>query len=236
MRVAVVADIHGTLVALDAVLADLARQPVDLVVCLGDVAATGPQPRETIERLRALGWPTVLGNADREMLERRAGAPTRDDGRPIWDLERWCAEQLTPADLEYLRTFRPIIDILLGDAATLRCYHGSSRSDTDIIAAATPDEATIMAGGHTHVQLLRPYRSTLLLNPGSVGLPVDLLPGTDQIYNPPRADYAAVTYADGALGVELRRIPLDATWLRQTALDSGMPHAAQWRGDWSAWR
>jgi predicted phosphodiesterase len=63
MRVAVIADIHGNLTALEAVLADLAATQVDEIVCLGDVAATGPQPYETVAQLRALACPVVMGNA-----------------------------------------------------------------------------------------------------------------------------------------------------------------------------
>jgi predicted phosphodiesterase len=63
-RVALISDIHGNAVALEAVLADIARRRVDEIVCLGDVAAGGPQPREALERLRTLGCAVVRGNAD----------------------------------------------------------------------------------------------------------------------------------------------------------------------------
>ena len=64
MRIGLIADIHGNLFALDAVLAALARIGMDELICLGDVAALGPQPREVIERLRALRCPVVMGNTD----------------------------------------------------------------------------------------------------------------------------------------------------------------------------
>jgi predicted phosphodiesterase len=63
-RVAFISDIHGNAVALEAVLADIARRRVDEIVCLGDVAAGGPQPGEALERLRTLGCAVVRGNAD----------------------------------------------------------------------------------------------------------------------------------------------------------------------------
>ena len=49
MRVGLISDIHGNLLALDAVLAELEREQLDGLVCLGDVAV-GPQPRETLAR------------------------------------------------------------------------------------------------------------------------------------------------------------------------------------------
>jgi len=74
MRIAIIADIHGNLTALEAVLADLEDTGADRVVCLGDVAATGPQPHETVARLRALGCPVVMGNTingDVELTQER---------------------------------------------------------------------------------------------------------------------------------------------------------------------
>ena len=66
MRLAVISDIHGNCFALDAVLADLRAdlEPVDATVCLGDAIQGGPQPAETVARLRELGCPVVMGNAD----------------------------------------------------------------------------------------------------------------------------------------------------------------------------
>ncbi len=53
MRIALISDIHANLIALEAALADLAQRRTDRIVCLGDVAANGPQPHEVVERLRA---------------------------------------------------------------------------------------------------------------------------------------------------------------------------------------
>ena len=68
MKLAIFSDIHGHLVALEAVLADVAREGCEQMVCLGDVAANGPQPREVIARLRELNIPIVQGNTDEWLL------------------------------------------------------------------------------------------------------------------------------------------------------------------------
>ena len=65
MTIALIADIHGNLAAFDAVLEVLEQEHPDEIVCLGDVAATGPQPREVVQRLRTLGCPVVMGSAGR---------------------------------------------------------------------------------------------------------------------------------------------------------------------------
>ena len=68
MRIAVIADVHGNILALEAVLADLDRRGgADRFINLGDCVAGPLWPRETMERLDVLGWPTVRGNHDRRV-------------------------------------------------------------------------------------------------------------------------------------------------------------------------
>ena len=69
MRIAVISDIHGNGVALDAALADIAKHSADTVVCLGDTVQGGPQPDQTIKKLREMACPIVLGNADAWLLK-----------------------------------------------------------------------------------------------------------------------------------------------------------------------
>ena len=68
MKLAVISDIHGNAIALDAVLADLERRPADRLICLGDSIQGGAQPAEVVARLRELACPAVMGNADAWLL------------------------------------------------------------------------------------------------------------------------------------------------------------------------
>lgn len=156
MLVALISDLHGNLIALEAVLADLELERPDRAVCLGDVAATGPQPRETVERLRELGYPVVMGNADAELLRPIPDAEG-EEARKIVEIYRWCAGRLSSDHLEYLRGFRPTLEVPLAPEHTLLCFHGSPRSFDEVIVAATPEdgldemlsgqEAAVVAGG-----------------------------------------------------------------------------------------
>src|SRR5215469_17042356 len=114
-KIAIIADIHGNLPALEAVLAEIAAEGVERVVCLGDVATLGPQPREVIARLRAQGCPVVMGNTDADLLALgpSAGATPVDDWRNE-EFDQWCAAQLTDDDRAYLRSFQPTILLPLG--------------------------------------------------------------------------------------------------------------------------
>ncbi len=234
MRTALIADIHGNLVALDAVLSDIQSRSVDRIVCLGDVAATGPQPLPAIERVAALGCAVVMGNTDEWLIEPRDESIEDDDTRRIVEIDLWAHDQLEPHHLEALRGYRPLIEL-----DGLLCYHGSPRSNTEVLLPITPEAELaamleghiepIMAGGHTHMPMLRRHGGSLVINPGSVGMPFEhLADGTFR--NPPWAEYAIA--GDGE--VEFHRVPVDVAAVTGTALRSGMPNASWWVKDW-AW-
>ena len=74
MQIALISDIHGNYTALEAALADIDRRHVDAIICLGDVATIGPQPRQVLDKLKELGCPCILGNHESALLEpERAG-------------------------------------------------------------------------------------------------------------------------------------------------------------------
>jgi predicted phosphodiesterase len=234
VRTALIADIHGNLVALDAVLSDIERRRVDRVVCLGDVAATGPQPCEAIDRIAEIGCDVVMGNTDEWLIEPRDESIEDDDTRRIVEIDLWGHEQLGGHHLDRLREYRPLLEL-----EGLLCYHGSPRSNTEVLLPITPDaeltvmleghDEAIMAGGHTHMQMLRRHGTSLVVNPGSVGMPFEhTSDGTFR--NPPWAEYAIA--GDGE--VEFHRVPLDVGAVTGAALKSGMPNAGWWVKDW-AW-
>jgi predicted phosphodiesterase len=239
MRVALFSDIHGNLVALDAVLADIYQIQVDQIVCLGDVPALGPQPRKVLARLRALDCACVVGNHDLHLLDPDSA---RELGPWITEVTAWCADRLSQADLDFLSSFRPLIEIPLGPQATLLCYHGSPRSSEDRILATTPDEeldrmldghsATVMAGGHNHVQMVRRHKGRAIVDVGSVGSPFKDMPFEHWPRFMPWAEYAIVHWVDGVLGIDLRRVPIDLEAVRRAARASDMPDADDWASWW----
>lgn len=241
-KLAVVSDIHGNAVALDAVLADIARRRVDSLVCLGDVAAGGPQPRETIKRLRALGSPVVRGNADEWLID---GLPD-DDSDPALSLRptvEWARQQLSPGEFAFLSALPSSVVLELRAGVRVFCFHGSpcsnrerimpTSSDAEIDALLQDFSALVYVGGHTHLQMLRRYGGGLLVNAGSVGLPVGSLePMTPSATALPRwAEYAIVGADEGTVAVELCRVGVDITVLERVAERSGMPHAGRWAVD-----
>ena len=242
MELAILSDIHGNLVALDTVIAELAHRSIDQIICLGDVAASGPQPHEVIDSLMGSGWPIVRGNADAWLLH-----PERYTGEDpfyqrIDEIDAWCESQLTGQDKAFLATFKPVIEVGLGDGLHLLGYHGSPRSDQEFVTATTPDQIIheifgefpqhIFVGGHTHQQMLRRYRDAVLLNPGSVGLPYETMRPDARERNVPWAEYALLGWETGKLAIELCRVPLNVSVVKQAAFDCEMPHADWWASEW----
>src|SRR5690348_8881982 len=101
MRLAVISDMHGNCIALDAVLADLKQRPTDQMACLGDAIQGGPQPAAVVARLRELACPVVLGNADGWLLTgQESGAEAIDAARRqrMVAIRDWSLAQLSEAD------------------------------------------------------------------------------------------------------------------------------------------
>lgn len=251
MRVALLSDIHGHLLALEAVLNDLATRRVDQIVCLGDTTLCGPQPSACAARIRALGCPTVQGNCDALALRLRAEGPTAElmgaysrFGAWVSEIDLWSAQALSDSDAAWLAALPLTLTLPLDAAgATLLCAHGSPQSFNHRLAPDTPEErlaelvgpveATALACGHTHLPMARIMGDLTIVNPGSIGLPI----AHDErgaIYNPiDRTEYGIIEYAGDALRWELRQVALDAAAVRAAARASGMPHADRWGSDWT---
>ncbi|MEA2380637.1 MAG: hypothetical protein QOH72_608 [Solirubrobacteraceae bacterium] len=192
-------DIHGNLPALEAVLADLAGHDVDGYLLGGDMAPFGAWPAETVSRLRELDDAVrIRGNTERWLLERLPA------DEPMAAAVEACREALGDAVADELGALPENARI---DAATV-AWHGSPVSDMrSFLPEPGEDEAELLDGvtdnrlvfGHTHLQFQRPaVRDGIeLLNPGSVGIPLD---------GDHRAAYALLA-PDGS--VELRRVEYD---------------------------
>ncbi|MBI3973650.1 MAG: metallophosphoesterase family protein [Chloroflexi bacterium] len=163
-------------------------------------------------------------------------SPARAPTPQLAEIGDWVRERLTGEDRAFVRSFGDTCEVALGGASLL-CFHGSPRSNTDRVLPTTPDEqlssllgehrATVLAGGHTHVQMLRPFGGILLVNPGTIGSP--LRPGGAIGCV---AEYALVEWRDGTLSVEFRRVPFDGHAALAAAIAAGMPHAQWWDGLW----
>lgn len=174
---AVLYDLHGNLPALDAVLADAEQAGASRYLLGGDYAGFGAWPRQTVARLEALPDATwIAGNHERWLSGDLHDAPAGPLVRPATEAQQAALAPETIARLTAL----PATARLGG---TLFC-HASPRSDMASFGAAVEPEdrerlgdvgdAARVVFGHTHVQFRRAGPGGVeLVNPGSVGLPLD---------------------------------------------------------------
>ncbi|HTT52557.1 MAG TPA: metallophosphoesterase family protein [Streptosporangiaceae bacterium] len=183
MRVAVLADIHGNLPALDAVLRDVEAAGVDAVVLDGDLA-DGPMPGPTLDRLAGLGdravW--VRGNSDRSLAEAFDGTfqPSGLATNASAEYYAWCAARITRAGRDLLAGLPLTVSLEVDGLGAVAFCHGTARDDNEFILVDSPvehyqaaftavAEPTVVVG-HTHMPFDRLAAGRRVVNPGSVGL------------------------------------------------------------------
>src|SRR4051812_42924499 len=191
-------DVHGNLPALEVVLADARETGVERWIVGGDVVLFGAWPHETVARLHDLEnarW--LRGNTDRWL--------TDDSDRPDgagWAAED-CVEALDDATIAEL-TGLPFdvredttLYVHASPAGDMRSFLPEPGGDEEELLDSIPGDVELCVFGHTHLPFARQGRDALLVNPGSVGMPLD---------GDPRAAWALVD-DDGR--VEHRRVAYD---------------------------
>ena len=180
MRLAVITDIHGNVLALRAALADIARRGIEEIICLGDIASGMGWPAETVELLRERGIPCIRGNHDRHVGEAPAERQRGQDAIAY--------NGTTPEQRAWLRDLPRSLHLAGG---ILAC-HGSPDSDVQnlledarggvFVQSPLPDirarlgeaglAARVVLCGHSHrYEVMQVPGGPLVINPGSLGLP-----------------------------------------------------------------
>jgi predicted phosphodiesterase len=232
--IAILADIHGNLAALDAVLADLAKQPHDKVVIAGDLLANGPQPAETLARIQQLDAHSIYGNMDEAIVN-----ATPSDS-VVW----WARQQIGAGGVDYLAALPFCQRITPPGGNTpehdLLAVHASPRNVDDVLilrpqpdgttfaAVTAHNEAAAMIGdtraglvayGHIHYFSEGAINGQRIASIGSVGFPFD----RDQ-----RAAYALAEWDGARWQIIQRRIPYAYERVVDAIRRSGQPLAERY--------
>lgn len=234
MRLAVISDIHGNLLALEAVLADIEERGADAIVNLGDCVTSPLWPRETFERLADLDLPTVRGNHDRWIVEKTEAA--------LSAAGRFARDALTPAQRASLHALPATLEV----TPDILAIHGTPADDSSYLLeeplegrlapASRATVATRLGGaarpggvvlcGHSHRQaLVQGPAGCIIVNPGSVGCPVfadsPAAPGLE--HRSPHARYAILTLRRGRWAAEMLALDYDWDAAARRAADNGRP-------------
>jgi predicted phosphodiesterase len=241
MRIAVLADTHGNLPALEAVLADIHQQPVDAFIVAGDFTG-GPEPRETIDLLRSLdGW-LVRGNSERYVLDYHAGkAPDAWLTGAPWATFRWSSQRLDPETIDFIAALPEQRVVALDGADPICVVHGSPQSPfeflypdrdpvtlalfrragllppggvpTSLASALAQVDEDVLVCAHSHIAWIQEEDGKLVLNPGSVS-------GANN--GDVRAQYALLTWEQGRWQATLRAVAYDLERIRAAYRDTGL--------------
>lgn len=227
ISLALLSDLHANLPALEAVLADVRRRRPDAVYVLGDIVNGCAWPAETLDLLTAEGWPMLLGNHDDAVLQLdtpRMEARYADRRRyaALW----WTRARLRAAHLAVLAALPLTFGLTFPAAPPLRLWHGLPDNFFVGFRPDSPEEwavrhltnvtERVVAGGHTHVAMVRLFGSWTVINSGSVGAPYD---------GDTRASYAWLTGDGTGWQAEICRVEYDLTAVEAGYQASGLAHA-----------
>lgn len=216
VRLAVLGDIHGNEVALEAALRDIAATKPERLLLTGDYVLNGSRPAQVVRRVRELqaaGALVVQGNTDVAVADAdyAAAFPWLEEVPTAQrEAAEWAREQLSGDELEFLRGLPSERRLWIDETLLLVC-HGSPGSQTSglsvdldpsvTVERVTRTDARVICCGHTHVADVRELGRKLIVNPGSCGYAFD---------GEPSACWSLVTFDDETPTAELFRPPYDA--------------------------
>jgi putative phosphoesterase len=238
MRIAAISDIHGNIWALEAVLADVRKQGVDVIINLGDILSGPLEPAATADLLMSLDLLTIRGNHERQLLE--------CEYEPGGASDQYAFERTTQAQRDWLRQLPPVMtlpgDVFLchGTPANDLIYFlehldtdGARLADSDEVEGHAQDvKHSLILCGHSHKP--RSYAISggrLVVNPGSVGLQAfsDDHVHYHAIQNAsPHARYAICESTNDKWNIAHRCVAYDHEKAATTARHNG-------REDWATW-
>ena len=214
-RIAALSDIHGNATALEAVLADVARQKPDALMVAGDLVLNGPEPALVVDVLRNLPDALIIaGNTDIAVadFDYAAAFPWMTDGVPdtIVDGAEWAHDALGDERLDWLRRLPSERRWRTDDDTLVLVCHASPGSQTSgfdqhldpsvTIELVARTDARLIVCGHTHLPEVRDLGWKMIVNDGSAGYVFD---------GDPSASWALIDVADGEVRAEIRRATFD---------------------------
>lgn len=223
VRIAVLADPHANLQALEAVLADVDRRGIGEVWCAGDIVGYGGSPAEVVALLRRRRIPAVAGNLDRKLFRVTAGGgrSRRPSLKRLTHLWTW--GRLDAAARRWLRAL-PFSRRFRRAGRAILMVHGSPASEEEYLqkgigrerlrALARRARASVVVAGHAHAFWKARAGGTWFVNAGSVGR----LEG-----RPGRAGYALLELRPGRFRVRFLEVPYDLKEAVRTIRRAGLP-------------
>lgn len=213
MRTLIIADIHGNLPALEAVLATPEAQSCQRVISLGDQVNFGPQPRQVLLRLLEMNAIMLLGNHEARLL--RVNAP--EFAGYNWAIQRWTHRQLSGLDISFPMDYAEGSKLFThgtpGDP-----FHLIYPDQIPALLDSLPAHVTHLFSGHNHAPWLVEHNGRIACNPGSLGMLEDGKGGC--------APFVVMEEQNGTIHLTRHAAAYDTTVLKRAFIESGCAAAA----------
>ncbi len=219
--IAIIADVHANLHALNAVIADAKRRGIEIFLNAGDFLGYGAFPDEVVLKLSSENVRSVIGNYDLKVLKKRKEKKRENIKNEKQISFDYAGKNLSKSSIRYLRSLDREMRISTGDKSILM-VHGSPESIDEHLTPDTPEErmselaliadADVVIMGHSHLQFKRTVNGVTFINPGSVGRPDD---------GDRRANYAILNVS--SLSINLIKVDYDVEGAADSIRDRGLP-------------
>jgi putative phosphoesterase len=248
-RIAVLSDVHGNAVALEAVRKALKREKPDVTLIAGDLVMNGPEPGATVDGIREMerdGAIVVQGNTDVAVADADYAAAfpgMLESGIPetVRAAAEWAHDALDDEQLGWLRRLPAERRVRIGDDLVL-VTHASPGSQTQgfdrdldpstVLERISRTDARVICCGHTHLPAIQEFGWKVIVNDGSAGYVFDGDPTASlAIVTLDGASAASGDDADGDAGdeprpavtAEIKRIEFDVLTVSNAISARGLP-------------
>lgn len=226
MKIALLSDVHGNAVALEAVVQDIWKRQVDKILVLGDICFRGPEPKESLRIVQSLDAEVIKGNADEWVVRGIHHGEVPEQAFDIMNQEReWTLSKLNNEEINYLKELPETMSFSAGNL-NIFAFHATPNSLFEVIPPDAPDntfsekmfsttDADIYFYGHIHKAYIRYVNGKTVVNLGSVGMPFDGVK---------KASYALLEIEDNNFQTSIIKVPYDVDKVIQQVQNSDYPN------------
>ncbi len=217
--VGVISDIHSNSDALQAVVDDMKKRGVEVILCTGDIIGYHSHPNETVQILRDERVISIQGNHDADILAKRFN-PARNP-----DILEFTYNLLTDDSKKWLAALPQSQEITL-ESVSILLSHGSPEDIEEYLHQSSDEaenyanlcDSDVLLSGHTHIPWVHQFDETLFVNSGSVGKPKQ---------GKPVATWAQLTVDGTVAAAEIREVEYDNSRIVSATKDAGFTRYAE---------
>ena len=220
IKLAVISDIHGNIVALNRIIKDAKERNVEVFVASGDLVNELPFGNEVIDKLKEINALSIKGNKEQYFID-------YDENKYDWPNIQFqnsvfMYEKMTDENMEYIKKL-PFSLSLEYEGIKIKFVHGSPESITELIYRKDEDliekytknlEEDILVLGHTHEPIWTCVKNNkTVINAGCAGVSPT---------NIGFAEYVIINIENGKYEIETLKVPFDVEEIKIGILESGI--------------